>query len=187
MILAISTSSPYATVAWFTGEQLVWRKVTESKRAASNAIISMIQESGHSIDEATGILVDIGPGSFTGVRVGLTLAKMWGELLSIPIHAVTTFDIIEPDKPVAIPSKKTEVYVRVPGEELTTMSLDQAKEQGFLIAGEADLQSLFSSLPPTEHIKLIAPLDLLPNYVSQPNISVAKQTHIMGETFIHGK
>jgi len=187
VILAISTSSPFATVAWFLGEELVWRKVTESKRAASNAIISMIQESGYPINEATGVLIDVGPGSFTGVRVGLTLAKMWGELLAIPIQGVTTFNLICPDKPVAIPSKKTEVYVRVPGKEPTTMSPEQAQEQGFLIAGEVQLQNLFATIPATKYRTLIAPLDLLPEYVSQPNISISKQTHIMGETFTHGR
>lgn len=187
MILAISTSSRYAVVAWFSGDEVVWRKAVESKRAASSAILSMIKESGHQLNAATEILVDVGPGSFTGVRVGLTLAKMWGELLSLPIYAVSTFDLVNPNKPVAIPSKKSEVYVRIPEQAPTTMTPGEAAEKGITVASEADLQNLFIKLPDERCLKLVSPLDLLPKYVSQPNISVAKQTHIMGETFTHGQ
>ncbi|QYK53774.1 MAG: tRNA (adenosine(37)-N6)-threonylcarbamoyltransferase complex dimerization subunit type 1 TsaB [Fimbriimonadaceae bacterium] len=187
MILAISTSSQYAVVAWFSRDELVWRKSVESKRAASNAILSMIEESGFKLNEATEILVDVGPGSFTGVRVGLTLAKMWGELLSAPIYAVSTFDLVNPNEAVAIPSKKSEVYVRIPEQEPTTMTPDEALANGIKIAEELELQNLLNELPDDHFRKLVSSLELVPEYVSQPNISIAKQTHIMGETFTHGQ
>ncbi len=183
MIPALSTSSALATVAWFSGDDLNWRGVRESNRAASSAIIGLIEESGIPLSQATGILVDSGPGSFTGVRVGITLAKMWSELLSIPVETVSTFDLVGSLAAVAIPSKKSEVYVRIPGEPPTTMPLVEALSKGIRVAGEAELRDLFKSFPPASVRQPRVPLELLPEYVAQPNISTAKQTHIMGETF----
>jgi tRNA threonylcarbamoyladenosine biosynthesis protein TsaB len=52
----------------------------------------MLKETGHSVMEIDGIAVSIGPGSFTGLRIGLSTAKGLAMARTIPIYAVPTLD-----------------------------------------------------------------------------------------------
>ncbi len=43
-------------------------------------------------DEITELAVGIGPGSYTGLRVGLTVAKVWAEAMKIPLYRFSSRD-----------------------------------------------------------------------------------------------
>ncbi|MFM9874597.1 MAG: tRNA (adenosine(37)-N6)-threonylcarbamoyltransferase complex dimerization subunit type 1 TsaB [Fimbriimonadaceae bacterium] len=181
MTLCISTSGPFAIIAIYDQNGLlVTRELRESNRAASAAIFEMLESLQVGVPKR--IVVDVGPGSFTGVRVGVTIAKMLAHLYDVPLLGVSTFDLVS-ENPVAIGSKRGEVYVRIPGSEPVTMAIETAKETPGIVMAEADeLASLYSFLP--EHALTKAdPLSLTPLYVANPSISRAKQSHIMGETF----
>ncbi|MBL8068230.1 MAG: hypothetical protein JNM28_07255 [Armatimonadetes bacterium] len=179
MTLAISTSGPYVTVALFDGGVLACRGIREGKRAASAAVLGLVEELG--ISGYSQILVDVGPGSFTGVRVGVAMAKTWAHMALIPLFQTTVFDLIS-EGPVAVPSKKGEVFARLPGRTPISMTLDEAHAvDGLLIAGEPEFKSLLQTWPSA--IREVAPVSCVPLYCAPPAISVAKQSHIMGETF----
>jgi tRNA threonylcarbamoyl adenosine modification protein YeaZ len=181
MTLCLSTSSQFAIVAVFDQDgKLHLRDIRESNRAASAAIFAMIE--AFEISAPSKILVDIGPGSFTGVRVGVTIAKVLAQLYGAPLFGVSTFDLIS-DGPVAIPSKKGEVYVRVAGSEPTTMKVEVASDvPNIVMANAQTFETLFSTFP--QHgLQESDALTLTPLYVANPSISQAKQSHIMGETF----
>jgi len=46
------------------------------------------------LNELTGVIVGIGPGSYTGVRIGVSIAKMIGYLNGIPVQTVSTLALI---------------------------------------------------------------------------------------------
>ena len=73
MILAFDTSSAVCTAALFDGGQYIARKDEQIGRGHSERLVPMIAEllEGRS---ATHILVGVGPGSFTGIRVGIAAA-----------------------------------------------------------------------------------------------------------------
>ena len=180
MTLGLSTSGPYAIVAGFDASgKLIARGKLESKRAASGAVLALMDELELGVPNR--IVVDVGPGSFTGVRVGVTMAKVWAQAWSVPIFGVTAFDLVA-EGAVAIPSKRGEVYVRVPGAEPTTMKVEDAEViAGITMAGESELGDLFQFLP--SNLMEATAVELVPLYVANPSISQAKQSHIMGETF----
>lgn len=179
MTLAVSTSGPFATVALFNGEEVVKRGVQESRRAASGAIVALMSEL--EIGRFDDILVDIGPGSFTGVRVGVAMAKVWSHMGGLPIRVATSFDLIS-NGPVAIPSKKGEVFLRIPGEAPTSVPIQEAEiVNGVVMAGDNEFRNLFAHFP--AHATLVEVAHVVPLYVAPPAISTAKQRHIMGETF----
>lgn len=179
MTLAISTSGHYVAVALFEGQTLVSRGVREGRRAASAAVLGLVEELG--ITGYSQILVDVGPGSFTGVRVGVAMAKTWAHMASIPLFQTTVFDLIG-EGPVAVPSKKGEVFARLPGRFPVSMTLEEASGvEGLLIAGEPEFHCLLQTLPSA--MQEVAPVSCVPLYCAPPAISVAKQSHIMGETF----
>lgn len=181
MTLCISTSGPFAVVALFgTAGDCVFRESRVSNRAASAAIFGIFEQLD--LSNLSRIVVDVGPGSFTGVRVGVTIAKLLAHLKNLPLFAINAFDLLGPG-PVAIPSKRGEVYFRVGGEMPVTKSVEFATEvPDVLMVGDPELQSIFSFLPENCLVES-DPLVLVPLYVANPSISQAKQSHIMGETF----
>lgn len=65
-------------------------KVAESKRANAQMVLPMIEELLKSqklkLSDIAEIKVNTGPGSFTGLRVGLAVAQTMGKLLDIPVN-----------------------------------------------------------------------------------------------------
>jgi len=65
-------------------------KVSESKIVKSQMVLPLIEEllKEHNINfsDITSIQVETGPGSFTGLRVGATVANALGYLLDIPVN-----------------------------------------------------------------------------------------------------
>jgi tRNA threonylcarbamoyladenosine biosynthesis protein TsaB len=58
------------------------------------AIQHVCNESGVRLDQLAAIAVGIGPGLFTGLRVGVTTAKVMAQALGIPVVAVSSLDLI---------------------------------------------------------------------------------------------
>ncbi len=78
MILAIETSTPTASLALWDEQksQLVWEDSFETRRAHNAVIFHPLQEVINSHrDEISKIVVGLGPGSYSGVRVGIAVAN----------------------------------------------------------------------------------------------------------------
>lgn len=63
-------------------------------RGVLPAVRTLLEEHGVAPRDLAGIVVDVGPGSFTGVRVGVTTAKTLGFALEVPIVAVTSLEAL---------------------------------------------------------------------------------------------
>jgi len=64
-----------------------------SQRLMPN-IVSLLKDSGLEMKDVRGIGVSLGPGSFTGLRIGITTAKTLAQVLKIPIAGVVTLDLL---------------------------------------------------------------------------------------------
>jgi tRNA threonylcarbamoyl adenosine modification protein YeaZ len=53
-----------------------------------------LDDSTLQLADVTAVAVGVGPGAFTGLRVGLVTARALGDALSIPVHGVMTLDAI---------------------------------------------------------------------------------------------
>lgn len=98
MILALNTTSDLLTVTLATTDGHVVADGAESayQRHADKllpAIKRVLEEVGVSKHELTGILCAIGPGSFTGIRIGVTTANSLAYGLQIPIVGVDTLSL----------------------------------------------------------------------------------------------
>src|SRR4051812_41158970 len=96
MILALDTSTSYAGLAIHDGDRLLYEQQWWSGRHHSEQVLTEVarglQLVGASVDTLTAVAVARGPGSFTGVRVGLSLAKGIALGRSIPLYGVGTLD-----------------------------------------------------------------------------------------------
>src|SRR5271156_6487227 len=59
-----------------------------------STIAEMLHEASVRVEQLTGVVVVHGPGSFTGIRIGLSAAKGLAEALAIPIIAVSRLELL---------------------------------------------------------------------------------------------
>jgi tRNA threonylcarbamoyladenosine biosynthesis protein TsaB len=77
-------------------------------------ISKVVSDSGLKIEEITDVVVGVGPGPFTGLRVGLVTASVFAHARNIPIHGICSLDAIAFDyaKPciVVTDARRKELY-----------------------------------------------------------------------------
>lgn len=94
--LFIDTHSETVTIAIIDGEKTL-RKETTSNRSHSEVVVPLLdeilKEEGLELKNIEEIIVVNGPGSFTGVRIGVTIAKTIAYSLSTPIKTITSLEM----------------------------------------------------------------------------------------------
>ena len=97
-ILAIDTSSQNATVAIVCEERLIGEYTINNKKTHSQIIMSliddMVSKSGLDINDIDVLACGIGPGSFTGLRIGIATAKALCQGLSKKIIGVSSLEVL---------------------------------------------------------------------------------------------
>ena len=98
MILAIDTATRWTGLALFDGKVVSaeqgWRGANTQTVELAPAIDTLLAKSGLEAADLKAIAVAIGPGSYTSLRVGLSVAKGMSLAHQIPLVGVPTLDII---------------------------------------------------------------------------------------------
>ena len=102
LTLGIDTSTDIAAIGLidkdkFIGELNISLHHQHSERLLVN-IDHLFKESDYQIDDLEGLAVGLGPGSFTGLRIGLTTIKTFVQTLKIPVIGLSTLDILAYNK-----------------------------------------------------------------------------------------
>lgn len=95
IVIAFDTASPLPAVAVLRGGDLFEVRLSTERRASEDllpALDGCLAASGARLSDVERILVCAGPGSFTGVRIGLATA--WGlrRALGVPLETVSTLE-----------------------------------------------------------------------------------------------
>lgn len=96
-VLALDTAGPNPSVVLLVGDRLVEESLPPDGRASEDllpAVAWLFESSGQAITKCRRIAVCAGPGSFTGVRVGLATAWGIGRALGIPVEPVSTLEAL---------------------------------------------------------------------------------------------
>jgi tRNA threonylcarbamoyladenosine biosynthesis protein TsaB len=97
MILALDTSTGSSSLALYDGESLLAELTWQTKDSTAQ-VMPMVQECFALLKrgpaDLTGIAVALGPGSFNGLRVGLSLGKGLAYALHLPIVGLPTPEIV---------------------------------------------------------------------------------------------
>lgn len=148
LLLALDTATPAVTVALHDGTSVVASSSQVDARRHGElllpAVDRVLAEAGVRLDAVTGIVVGVGPGPYTGLRVGLMTADTFGLALGVPVHGLCTLDGLAYasglDGPfvVATDARRKEVYWARYGDtrtRVTEPAVDRPAEIAQAVAG----------------------------------------------------
>ena len=126
MILVINTSGK--DLEFVLDDKYKSVVVEKQSVALSVECEKFITESGATWRDISAIGIVVGPGSFTGIRLGIAYAKGLALGLKIPVVGISAFDLYlsqTPDAFVAIDSGRGDFFVAADGLTPQTMEIDQ--------------------------------------------------------------
>ncbi len=123
-VLLIDTCGGEGRVALAAEDAVVAEAVmpgrTYSERLVGEGML-LLAESGWALGDLSAIAVVTGPGSFTGVRVGVSAAKGWSEAAEVPVIALSRLDLLAAavggDAVAVLDAGRGEFYMRRGAEE----------------------------------------------------------------------
>src|SRR5688572_6448874 len=97
LLLAIDTSTAYAGVALYDGgvrTELVWWAGRNHARQLMPTVRGALEQLGRRPEDLAVVAAARGPGSFTGLRVGLAAAHGLAFALGLPLYGVGSLDVL---------------------------------------------------------------------------------------------
>ena len=118
LTLAFDTATSVATAALVRDGEVLGERSSRAVRVLEDAA-GLFRESGADPAELTGIVVGTGPGSFTGMRMGIAAARGLSLALDVPVAGVSTLAALSAGAPGALPvidAGRREVFTLLDGE-----------------------------------------------------------------------
>jgi tRNA threonylcarbamoyl adenosine modification protein YeaZ len=146
VLLAFDTATPLVTVALHDGDRVVVEHSSEQPMKHGEHLAPLIaramDDAGIVRQDLTAIAVGVGPGPFTGLRVGVVTARTLGFVLDVPVYGVCSLDAIALEAVgtgaaagsflVATDARRKEVY-------LASYDADGARLEGPVVTRPADV------------------------------------------------
>ncbi len=138
LILSLDTSTQNCSVALHENGQLVSQELVSEEGSHSKALTLLIEKvmkaAGIGLSELSAVAVSNGPGSYTGLRIGLATAKGICFALDKPLICLPTLQILASEVPneaglLLLPlldARRMEVYAAVYSSELAEVSPQEA-------------------------------------------------------------
>jgi len=189
LLLALDTATPAVTVALHDGSSVVAASSQVDARRHGELLLPTVDrvlaDAGVRLDAVTGIVVGVGPGPYTGLRVGLMTADTFGLVLGVPVHGLCTLDglahaaEIEGPFVVATDARRKEVYwarYEDPRTRVTEPAVDRP----------ADIAEQVAGLPAVGAGALLYP-DTFPDARAPENVSAASLASLAAEKLAAGE
>ena len=190
LILAFDTATSIATSALVRGDTVLGERVTTPLRVLED-VDALLREANADAHDLEALVVGIGPGSFTGLRMGLAAARGLALSLGIPVAGVSTLGALAAGAPDAVPlidAKRHEVFLEQESE-IVAVQAAAFEAPGRLCVGDGavryrdHLERTGSEVPPDDselhlprarfHVQLardFGPAELVePVYVRAPD------------------
>jgi len=118
LILAFDTATDAATSALVDDGEVVAERVSRAQTLLED-VDALLRQGGAHPRDLDGLAIGIGPGSFTGVRIGLAVARGLALALGVPGAGVPTLAALAAGAPGALPvvdARRREIFTLADGE-----------------------------------------------------------------------
>jgi tRNA threonylcarbamoyladenosine biosynthesis protein TsaB len=142
LTLAFDTATRVATSALVRDGEVLGERASTAARVLAD-VDELLRDAEAQPAEVSTLAVGTGPGSFTGVRLGLAAARALAFSLDLQVAGVSTLDALAAGAPGAIPvvdAGRREVFTLVNGEPAVLAPRDLMVEQGALCVGDGALR-----------------------------------------------
>ena len=158
LTLAFDTATAVATSALVDGEEVLGERASRAQTLLED-VDALLRQAGAHPSELDRLAVGVGPGSFTGVRIGLAVARGLALSLDLPGSGVSTLVALAAGAPGALPvidAKRREVFTLLDGEPRVLAPQELPLEAGWVCVGDgatryrALLEERGASVPPDD-------------------------------------
>jgi tRNA threonylcarbamoyladenosine biosynthesis protein TsaB len=135
LILAFDTATDRATSALVSDGEVVGERVSRASTLLED-VDALLRQAGAHANDMDSLAVGTGPGSFTGTRIGLAVARGLAFALGVPVAGVSTLEALAAGAPGAtavIDARRREVFVAGP---TVLFPADLELEPGTLCVGD---------------------------------------------------
>ena len=174
--LGIDTATPYLSLnLWYSekGNLASWGERVERDHAKKiiPSLEALFQEAGVSKTELAGIGVGVGPGSYTGLRIGIATAKGLATALEIPLRGTDTLSAI--------------AYSQLVEGQKAAIALDARRGHIYVGVFEKREGAIHTELVPTKYLmeefsSLYSGLELIKDKAPDSRY-LAQQSYLLGE------
>jgi tRNA threonylcarbamoyladenosine biosynthesis protein TsaB len=157
LILAFDTATDAATSALVDDGEVLGERVSRAQTLLED-VDALLRQGGASPRSIDALAVGVGPGSFTGVRLGLATARGLALALEVPVAGVSTLDALAAGAPGATPvidARRREIFV-LQGEPRVLAPQELELERGTVCVGSgavryrAVLEAAGAEIPPDD-------------------------------------
>jgi tRNA threonylcarbamoyladenosine biosynthesis protein TsaB len=158
LTLAFDTATSAATAALVRDETVLGERVSRAVSVLEDAD-ELLREAGVEQRDLTGLVVGTGPGSFTGLRLGLAAARGLAFALELPVAGVSTLWALAAGSPGALPvidAGRREIFVLDGREPAVRKPQELELDPGTMCVGDgalryrAVLESAGAEIPPDD-------------------------------------